>query len=90
MRDAAGEIRIEWKPVDKAVRYVVVVFATDGLELLRREVTTAPVVIDPTIAALAGHADERLFARVDAIDALGVTLTSSPRITIPARRQETP
>jgi hypothetical protein len=79
-----NSIKVEWLVVDKAARYVLTIFAADATQVLRRETTTPTVVIED--AAVAGHSGTRLFARVEAVSALGVILASSPRVELPARR----
>ena len=85
-RDPNGDIKMEWPVVQKAAKYVVRIFASDGTLVLTRETTAALVVVEA--ASLAGRsADERLFATVRAVSALGVELETSPRVELPARRE---
>jgi len=84
-RDGNGGVRIEWPAVDKAATYVIKIIASDATPIHRFETTTPTVTVDAVV--LAGHAaDERLFATVEAINALGVSLATSARIDLPSRR----
>lgn len=87
-RGQDGGIRLTWTALNRADHYVVTVFAGSGRQLFQAETLTPEFQIPVATPELRGYADETLFARVEAIDALGATLASKDRIPIPARRDE--
>jgi hypothetical protein len=85
-REANGEIRITWTPVDHAASYVLTVFASDGTQVHRQEVASPPMVLDAQ-ALSRRSVTEKLFGQVEAVNALGAELSTSARFDLPARRE---
>jgi hypothetical protein len=87
--DTNGGMRIEWTGHNRAARYILNVFAQDGTPVASRQSNEAAITLEPAVFAKR-RINERLFARVDAVDALGVVIGSSPRTTLPPRKREYP
>jgi len=84
VRRANGDLQITWASIEKAAHYRIRIYASDGMPVLDHETTDPTLSIDAS--ALAQSAGKRLFASVEAINALGVTVTTSPPIPLPARK----
>jgi len=89
LRATAGSdgIRLEWTAHPKAARYIVKVFAADGIPVLSREAPRGPMTLENRDFGERPETD-RLFTRVQAEDALGVIIASSERVELPARRSK--
>jgi Putative zinc-finger len=85
-RSANGNVRVRWNAIQKAARYRLTIFTLDAVTVLKNETSTPTVDVE----AAALPTGVRLVARVEAIDAVGVIVTTSPRFDIPERREEGP
>jgi len=91
MRGADGAIQIDWPVNPRAAIYVLKVFGADGTTVLTREVEAGTVTLTLSAQDLAGRpADERLYAEIEAMDALGVVIASSEQTQLPERQEQRP
>jgi anti-sigma factor RsiW len=84
IRRLNGDVRLTWTSVRRAARYAVTINAADGTSVFSRETAATALTIPASV--LAPHTGAQLVARVDAINALGVTLATSGPIVLPTRK----
>jgi hypothetical protein len=84
IREANGDVRVEFAELKTATRYLLDVLAADGTLVVRSESASPPIVVAATRLADRPPA-ERLFIQIEARNALGVVVATSARIDLPAR-----